>query len=99
MTRRFELLPDVLTVSETAEALGLGRKSVYRSIQRGEIPAIRIGRRILVVRFRLMQFLHVEEAAETERQIQEAKKAEREATMWAKLERQSREYERNRSRS
>jgi excisionase family DNA binding protein len=98
MTRRFELLQDVLTVAETAAALGLGRSSVYKSINRGEIPAIRIGRRILIVKVRLLQFLEMEEAAERERQIRVAEKAERDAAMWAKLERQSREYERMKTR-
>lgn len=37
-----------LTVEETAKYLGLGRVSAFRAIQRGEIPCIRIGRRILV---------------------------------------------------
>jgi excisionase family DNA binding protein len=91
---RFGRLRDVLTVAETAEVLRLGRSSVYKSIQRGEIPAIRIGRRILVVKTRLMQFLEMEEAAERERQIRAAQEAERDAAMWAKLERQAREYER-----
>jgi excisionase family DNA binding protein len=98
MTRRFELLPDVLTVPQTAAALGLGRSSVYKSIHRGEIPAIRIGRRILVVKMRLMQFLEMEEAAERERQIRAAEKAEREAAGRSQLDRQFSEWERSRSR-
>lgn len=39
-----------VTVDELAAVLGLGRKLVYQAIQRGEIPVIRIGRRILVPR-------------------------------------------------
>jgi excisionase family DNA binding protein len=38
----------VLTVSEAASALRIGRNSAYEAVRRGEIPTIRIGKRILV---------------------------------------------------
>ena len=38
----------VLTVTEAGEQLGLSRGSAYEAVRRGEIPVIRIGRRILV---------------------------------------------------
>ncbi len=38
----------VLTVEEAAELLKISRPSAYQAVQRGEIPVIRIGRRILV---------------------------------------------------
>ncbi len=38
----------VLTVQEAGKRLGLSRPSAYQAIKRGEIPFIRIGRRILV---------------------------------------------------
>jgi excisionase family DNA binding protein len=34
----------LLTIPEVARRLGLHRDTVYRKIQRGEIPAVRIGR-------------------------------------------------------
>ena len=37
-----------LTVAETAARLGLGRNATYEAIRRGEIPALRVGRRLLV---------------------------------------------------
>jgi excisionase family DNA binding protein len=37
-----------LTVEETAKRLGIGRNQAYEAIHRGEIPHIRIGRRLLV---------------------------------------------------
>lgn len=37
-----------LTIDETAERLGIGRSSAYQAAKAGEIPTIRIGRRILV---------------------------------------------------
>ncbi|MGW5438595.1 excisionase family DNA-binding protein [Nocardia asteroides] len=37
-----------LSVDETKTALGVGRTAVYGGIQRGEIPVIRVGRRMRV---------------------------------------------------
>lgn len=39
-----------LTVKETAALFGIGRNAAYEAIKRGDIPALRIGRRILVPR-------------------------------------------------
>jgi excisionase family DNA binding protein len=47
----------VLTVEETAEYLGLCRNGAYDAVQRGDIPHIRIGRRILVPRAALERML------------------------------------------
>ena len=40
--------PMVYTVAECARLLNLGRTAAYQAVQRGDIPTIRIGRRILV---------------------------------------------------
>lgn len=37
-----------LTVPEAAEALGLSRNSAYAAARSGDLPTIRIGRRLLV---------------------------------------------------
>ncbi len=37
-----------LTVDETARCLGIGRNSAYEAIARGEIPVVKIGKRLLV---------------------------------------------------
>ena len=37
-----------LTVSETAEALGVNYFTVYRAVRRGDLPASRIGKRVLI---------------------------------------------------
>jgi excisionase family DNA binding protein len=37
-----------LTVEEAAKRLGIGRNSAYEAAARGEIPSIRIGKRLLV---------------------------------------------------
>ena len=46
-----------LTVEEAATALGISRALAYEAVQHGDIPSIRIGRRILVPRSRLMRLL------------------------------------------
>ena len=38
----------VYTVEEAGKVLGLGRASSYQAAARGDIPTIRIGRRLLV---------------------------------------------------
>lgn len=39
-----------MTVEEAAEVLQISRKSAYLAARRGELPIIRIGRRLLVSR-------------------------------------------------
>lgn len=39
-----------LTIDEAAKVLGVGRNKAYEAAHRGEIPTIRIGKRILVLR-------------------------------------------------
>ena len=38
----------VMTVEETAEYLRISRPSAYQAVKKGELPIIRVGRRILV---------------------------------------------------
>ena len=47
-----------LTVDEAAICLGIGRNSAYEAIARGEIPVLRIGKRLLVPRAALERMLH-----------------------------------------
>ena len=37
------------TVDEAAEAAGVSRNTAYEGVKRGDIPSIRIGKRILVL--------------------------------------------------
>jgi len=46
-----------LTVEETAKILGIGRQLAYDRIKTGEIPVIKIGRRLLVPRRALEELL------------------------------------------
>jgi excisionase family DNA binding protein len=49
--------PLVYSVEHTAELLGISRAFAYEAVRRGEIPSIRIGRRILVPRAALARLL------------------------------------------
>ena len=45
------------TIPEAAELLGISRNSAYEAAHRGELPSIRIGKRILVPVAALQQLL------------------------------------------
>jgi excisionase family DNA binding protein len=45
------------TVEEAGALLGLGRNSVFKAVNEGNIPAIRIGRRLLVPRLAIERML------------------------------------------
>jgi len=47
----------VYTVSEAARLLGISRPSAFQGIERGEIPHIRVGRRILIPKAALEKLL------------------------------------------
>ena len=49
--------PEVLTVEEAASILRISRGLAYEAVRNGELPSIRISRRILVPRERLMELL------------------------------------------
>ena len=46
-----------LSVEEAAEILGISRGSAYQAVRMGEIPCIKIGKRILVPRVALEKML------------------------------------------
>ena len=48
-----------MTVSEAAEYLGISRAFAYELVGRGEIPAVRFGRRVVVPRRALETLLEV----------------------------------------
>ena len=47
--------------------LGIWRTSATERVRRGEIPSVRLGRRLLVPKARLLAMLDVEPPAKTER--------------------------------
>lgn len=57
-------LPPTISVSQASEVLGISRRSAYRAATRGELPAIRIGRRLLVPTNRLLELLETSSADE-----------------------------------
>ncbi len=46
-----------LTIEEAAAVLGIGRNSAYQAVASGQLPVIRIGRRLLVPRAALERLL------------------------------------------
>jgi excisionase family DNA binding protein len=46
------------SVTETARILGIGRNSAYEAVARGEIPVIRVGKRLLVPKAALEKLLN-----------------------------------------
>jgi excisionase family DNA binding protein len=46
-----------MTVEEAAVILGISRATAYDAVRRGEIPCLRIGRRILVSKIALGRML------------------------------------------
>ncbi len=57
------------TVEEAGEILGIGRSAAYQGVRTGEIPAIRIGRRLLVPVQALEQLLSTAKPSTPEMQI------------------------------
>jgi excisionase family DNA binding protein len=49
----------VVTVAQTAAVLGVDVRTVTRAIENGELPALRLGRRILIPRLPLLAALGV----------------------------------------
>lgn len=54
---RTDDLPLTITVEKAGELLGIGRRTAYRAAATGELPTVRIGRRLLVPTTRLLRLL------------------------------------------
>lgn len=52
-------LPPTMNVEEAGEMLGISRRSAYRAAANGELPALRIGRRLLVPTAQLLDLLGI----------------------------------------
>lgn len=61
MTETVVVERQTLTVEETAIVLGIGRTAAYEAARRGEIPTLRIGRRLIVPVHALDQMLRKEQ--------------------------------------
>ncbi len=55
---KLEDLPDVIPVKTVAAFLGCAENTCYAAIRAGALPAVRLGRRLLVPKASLMRFLH-----------------------------------------
>lgn len=53
-------LPPTITVEQASELLGISLRSAYRAARTGELPTLRLGRRILVPTPKLLRMLGVE---------------------------------------
>lgn len=53
----FKEYPDILTIPQVAQALGVGRKAVYALVNDKKLGAIRVGRTIKVPKFSLEEFV------------------------------------------
>jgi excisionase family DNA binding protein len=51
-----------ISIAEAAKVLGIGRNTAYEAAQRGDIPTIRVGRRILVPKAGLERLLSESDA-------------------------------------
>lgn len=49
--------PDVLTVKDVQDILHLGRNSVYKMLENGEIKTIRAGKKYIIPKIYLVQFI------------------------------------------
>jgi len=56
-TSTLATLPEVLTVSEAAAILRVGRNQLYQAVGRGELRAVRIGRSIRIPKHALLDLL------------------------------------------
>ena len=49
--------PDILTVKDVQDILRLGRNSVYKLLENGEIKTIRAGKKYIIPKIYLVQFI------------------------------------------
>lgn len=54
----FDKFKDVLTVVEACEALHIGKNSLYRLLKSGIIKSIKIGKKILIPKVYLIDFVN-----------------------------------------
>ena len=50
-----------LSVEHAARLIGISRTTAYRMVQSGELPAVRVGRRVLILKKPVMEMLEAEE--------------------------------------
>jgi len=63
-----------ISVDEAAEVLGVSRGSAYKAAHSGELPTIKIGKRLLILRDKFTQMLTQEISAPTVKKTDEAQR-------------------------
>ena len=53
----FKEYPDILTIPQVAQALGVGRKAAYDLVNKKILGALRVGRTIKVPKFSLEEYV------------------------------------------
>lgn len=62
-TKELESFPDILTVMELKELLGIGREQAYELVKSEDFPTKRIGRRIIIYKPNLIKWLEKNNAS------------------------------------
>ena len=57
MNKNYENLPAVLNANQLAAALGISRAGAYRLLNTGRFPTLRIGKRLLVPKDKLIDWI------------------------------------------
>ena len=60
--KKIQDYPDVLTVEETSELLGVCTKTVYNLIKRGELKKLNVGRVFRIPKIYVLAYLGIEAA-------------------------------------
>ncbi len=68
---RLQDLPATLSIPQAAKILGVGRDLAYRAARRGELPTVRVGRRLLVRTDQLLELLGTQPGGCTARQYED----------------------------
>ena len=53
----FKKYPDILTIPQVAEALGIGKKAAYALVNNHLIPALHVGNKIIVPKYALVEYM------------------------------------------
>lgn len=62
--QRLNELPDFFTAEELSQILGISKATAYRRVGEGQIPCLHIGKRVIISRTHLLNWLDREIAME-----------------------------------
>jgi len=52
-------LPDILTVADISDVLGIGHNAAYKLVNSGQLKSVRVGRHIRISKIALLEFLGI----------------------------------------